>query len=299
VIPYAAFAVFILGFCCRIIRWAWTPVPFRIPTTCGQQRSLPWIKNSRLENPSTILGVMGRMALEILLFRSLFRNSRSDLNQGRFIYSESKALWLSALAFHWGLFIIVLRHLRLLVEPVPHLVLWISSIDGWFQIGMPELYISDILVIAGGLYLLYRRFNDPVIRFLSQFADYFALLLLLSIAGTGILMRYWFRADVVTVKRYALGLATFHPFVPAGLSAIFAIHLALVCTLAFYFPFGKLMHSGGAFLSPTRNLANNSRSKRHINPWNQPVKTHTYAEWEQEFAGKMKAAGIPLDEVEK
>jgi [DsrC]-trisulfide reductase subunit M len=49
------------------------------------------------------------------------------------------------------------------------------------------------------------------------------------------------------------------------------------------------------FLSPTRNLANNNRSQRHINPWNYPVKTHTYAEWEEEFRDKMKAAGVPLD----
>ena len=55
------------------------------------------------------------------------------------------------------------------------------------------------------------------------------------------------------------------------------------------------MHMGGVFLSPTRNLANNSRSRRHINPWNAPVKTHTYAEWEEEFRDKMLAAGIPVE----
>ena len=55
------------------------------------------------------------------------------------------------------------------------------------------------------------------------------------------------------------------------------------------------MHMGGVFLSPTRNLANNNRMKRHVNPWNYPVKTHTYAEWEEEFRDKMKAAGIPLE----
>jgi hypothetical protein len=55
------------------------------------------------------------------------------------------------------------------------------------------------------------------------------------------------------------------------------------------------MHLGGVFLSPTRNLANNSRSRRHINPWNAPVKTHTYAEWEKEFRDRMQTAGIPLE----
>ena len=60
------------------------------------------------------------------------------------------------------------------------------------------------------------------------------------------------------------------------------VHLLLVSVLAAYFPFSKLMHIGGVFLSPTRNLANNNRSQRHINPWNYPVKTHSYAEWEED-----------------
>jgi hypothetical protein len=55
------------------------------------------------------------------------------------------------------------------------------------------------------------------------------------------------------------------------------------------------MHLGGVFLSPTRNLANNNRAKRYINPWNYPVKVHTYAEYEDEFREKMKTAEIPVD----
>jgi hypothetical protein len=76
---------------------------------------------------------------------------------------------------------------------------------------------------------------------------------------------------------------------------MFLIHLLLVSALAAYFPFSKLMHMGGVFLSPTRNLANNNRSQRHVNPWNYPVKTHSYAEWEDEFRDKLKAADLPLE----
>ena len=82
---------------------------------------------------------------------------------------------------------------------------------------------------------------------------------------------------------------------PAALGSVFAVHLALVSVLAAYFPFSKLMHMGGVFLSPTRNLANNNRAKRHVNPWNYPVKTHTYAEWEEEFRDKLKGADLPLE----
>jgi nitrate reductase gamma subunit len=33
-----------------------------------------------------------------------------------------------------------------------------------------------------------------------------------------------------------------------------------------------------------------------VNPWNYPVKTHTYAEWEEEFRDKIQAAGIPIED---
>jgi hypothetical protein len=62
-----------------------------------------------------------------------------------------------------------------------------------------------------------------------------------------------------------------------------------------YFPLSKLTHMPGVFLSPTRNLANSNRRLRYINPWDYPVKVHTYAEYEDELRDKMKAAGVPVE----
>ncbi|HQP49668.1 MAG TPA: hypothetical protein PKX12_13130, partial [Spirochaetota bacterium] len=75
VMPYAACVLFLLGFIWRIVRWASSPVPFRVPTTCGQQKSLEGITCSNVDNPSGIFGVMARMFMEIVFFRSLFRNT--------------------------------------------------------------------------------------------------------------------------------------------------------------------------------------------------------------------------------
>ncbi|MFZ0338209.1 MAG: sulfate reduction electron transfer complex DsrMKJOP subunit DsrM [Terracidiphilus sp.] len=294
-VPYTAFTVILVGFCCRVVRWASAPVPFHIPVTCGQQQSLPWIHSAKIDNPSTRWGVVSRMAAEILFFRSLFRNNRARLSGGRLILGESAALWLSSLAFHWALLLILLRHLRLFLEPVPAFVNALDRLDSFFQIGVPPLYLSDVILLGALTWLLFRRFREPALRYLSLFSDYFALLLLLAIAVTGILMRYFARVDIRSVKQFALNLAVFRPAAPQALGTLFLCHLLLVCALAVYLPFSKLMHMGGVFLSPTRNLANNSRSRRHINPWNAPVITHTYAEWEEEFHDKMQAAGIPLD----
>jgi len=64
IIPYLAVLVFIAGMIFRVLKWGSSPVPFRIPTTCGQQNSLPWIKHSKLENPSGVLGVMAGWPLK-------------------------------------------------------------------------------------------------------------------------------------------------------------------------------------------------------------------------------------------
>jgi hypothetical protein len=35
--------------------------------------------------------------------------------------------------------------------------------------------------------------------------------------------------------------------------------------------------------------------KRHVNPWDRPVKVHSYGEWESEYRDKIRAAGLPLE----
>src|SRR3989339_1636840 len=73
VIPYLAVLAFLAGFVYKVLGWASSAVPFRIPTTCGQQKSLSWIKQNKSDNPYTSMGVIVRMALEVICFRSLFR----------------------------------------------------------------------------------------------------------------------------------------------------------------------------------------------------------------------------------
>jgi len=294
-IPYGAFVVFLAGFVWRIVSWAQSPVPFRIPTTCGQQKTLPWMKSEPLESPSGTAGVIGRMALEILLFRSLFRNTQTEIYEGRTVYGSAKWLWFFGLTFHWSLLIIVVRHMRFFVEPVGPLLSGLSALDGFFELGTPTLFLSDAAILAGLTFLFVRRAVVPQLRYISLFTDYFALTLILAVAATGILMRTIFPADLEQVKTLVLGWVTFYPVVPRGVSGLFQTHLFLVCALLAWFPFSKLMHMGGVFLSPTRNLANDSRMRRHINPWNAPVKVHTYEEYENEFRDKMKAAGLPVE----
>jgi nitrate reductase gamma subunit len=296
IIPYVAFLAFLAGIVYRVIRWARVPVPFRIPTTGGQEKSLPWIKANKIDNPSTSLGVIIRMALEVLLFRSLFRNTRAELRDGpKLSYGSTKWLWAAGLAFHWTFLIILMRHFRLFLEPVPLLIKILESLDGFFQVGAPVLYLTDLIFLGAVTFLFLRRVVIPQMRYISLAADFFPLFLIGAIGASGVLMRYFFKTDVVGIKELTMGLVTFSPAVPQGIGTIFYIHLFLVSTLFVYIPMSKLMHLAGVFLSPTRNLANTNRAVMHVNPWNYPVKVHTYAEYEDDFREKMKAAGLPVE----
>ena len=296
VIPYAAFIIFVVGMVVRVLKWASSPVPFRIPTTTGQQKSLPWIKHSTIESPSTGLGVIGRMALEVLFFRSLFRNLKTQVGDGKQVtYGEAKWLWAAGLAFHWSFLIILVRHMRFFIEQVPAAIIMIEGLDSFLQVGAPLFYMTDAVILASVTYLFIRRIGIPQVKYISLVADYFPLFLILGIAVTGVLMRYFTKTDIVSVKMLAMGLMSFQPAVAETISPMFFTHLFLLSVLFVYFPLSKLVHMAGVFMSPTRNLANTSREKRHINPWNYPVHVHTYDEYENDFRDKMKGAGLPVE----
>jgi nitrate reductase gamma subunit len=295
VVPYAAAATFLVGLVVRVLGWARSPVPFRIPTTCGQQKSLPWIKPSPIENPSTTAGVVARVALEVLLFRSLFRNTRTQRMGDRITYGSSKWLWAAGLAFHYAFLVVLLRHLRLFLEPIPGFVLALWRVDGFMQVGLPEVEATTVIFLAAVGFLLVRRLASPPLRYLSLATDYFPLLLLLAIGGTGAWLRHVSKIDVPAAKAMVMSLLSLSPQPVANLGAMFYAHLLLVSTLLAYFPFSKLIHAGAIFLSPTRNLTGNSREIRHVNPWNQPLPVHTYEEYEDEFRERMVDAGIPVE----
>ena len=295
-LPLVAVAVFLIGFAYRIISWAKSPVPFSIPTTGGQQKSLDFIQHNKFDNPVTPGQTFIRMVLEICCFRSLFRNTSAALKDGKVTYASAKWLWLFSLFFHYSFLVIVIRHMRLFLEPIPVCIKFVEMIDGIMQLGVPRMYLTDILILAGLGFLLARRLWDAKLRYISLVSDYFPLLLIIGIALSGIYMRFIAHVDVVAIKQLTMGLATFQPVIPENVDVSFYVHIFLVCTLLIYFPFSKLMHLGGIFLSPTRNMPNNSRIKHHENPWNDPsIKPHSYEAYEDDFREPMIEAGLPVE----
>lgn len=298
ILPIVAVVIFICGFVRRVVIWGKSPVPFAIPTTGGQEKSLKWIRPNRLDTPMSTAAVVGRMMLEVLCFRSLFRNTKAEVSADgpRATYFSSKWLWLFALLFHYSFLIIFIRHFRFFIDPVPVCLTWIESIDGLMQVGLPRFMMTDMFILIALLFLLCRRLFDSKLRYISLPNDFFPLFLLLGIASTGICMRYFAKIDVAQAKVFIMGILHLSPQSAVGLSPIFFVHIVLVSVLLIVFPFSKLMHMGGIFLSPTRNMRCNTREVRHVNPWNNPnAQYHTYAEYEDDYRDLMVGAGLPVE----
>jgi nitrate reductase gamma subunit len=292
--PVVATATFVW----KVMRWLRAPVPFRIPLTVGQQKSLTSLPHDRVGNPFTLGQVLARAALDILLLRPLFRATPSAPSVGRGLgHGMGRTLWLFAAVFHASLLAIVLRHLRLFLEPAPAFVAVLERADVVTEMVLPKVHLTTLLFPLALALLLGRRLLLPRLRYLSLAADYFPLLLLLAIAGTGIVMRHFARTDVTAVKELTLGLAGFSLVLPAQADPWLVMHLGLVGLLVVYFPLGKLMHMPGVLLSPTLTLANVNRHARHINVRNPQVETMHYEDYENAFRERMIEAGLPVEQA--
>ena len=158
--------------------------------------------------------------------------------------------------------------------------------------------LSGLVLLAAAFYLFLRRVFIPQVRYISLANDFFPLFLIMGIAFTGIFMRYFAKVDVTAAKELSYGLVSFS--LPSlakmqEIGSIFYIHVFFVSVLLIYFPWSKLMHMGGVFLSPTRNMPNDNRKRRHVNPIDPEVEVHTYAQWEEEFKDKLEMRDNPLD----
>ena len=296
-VPILAIVSFVVGFSVKVLRWMVAPVPFRIPLTLGQQRSVASIHHAVTRNPHTAPQAVLRAALDILLFRPLLRSTPSaSLHSGQLSRYAGYLLWLFAVALHGSLLVILLRHLRLFITPVPVPVVWLQRVDSVSDLFLPQVHISTVVFFASVVFLVVRRLVLVRLRYISLAADYFPLALLGGIAITGFWLRHVTRTDVATVKAAMLDLAHLSAVHLSALDSLFLVHWSLVCTLLVYFPLSKLMHAPGAFMSPTLTLANNNRAKRHVNVCNPEVQLLHYADYEATFRERMVEAGLPIEE---
>ena len=227
VLFYVATIVLIVGTGLKVLKYARTPAPLKIPVSPA---------------PRTKKGVWFRMFKEVAFFQSLFKSNRW--------------IWVFAVLFHAGMLLVILRHFRYFTQPV-----W-----GWVELIQPIGIYASFAMLIGLLGLLARRIVVPRIRYISDPSDYLMLILFIGIAFTGMMMKFVNPVDILAVKQFFLGLMRFQvndlPTSPGLL-----IHLALVAILMIIFPISKLMHAPGVFFAPSRTQVDNAREFRHLSAW--------------------------------
>lgn len=224
---YAATVLLVAGVARKIYIYARTPAPLKIPTTPA---------------PTTAGGVAMRMAREVVLFESLFKSS--------------KWTWIFGWLFHFGLLLVLIGHLRYVVEPV-----W-----WWIQPFQTIGLYAGLAMLLGLLGLWARRILVDRVRYISAPSDHLMLALLIGIGASGVAMRTVSHTDIVGLKAFVLGLVYFD-WQPIPADGVLLLHLALVAVLMIVFPVSKLLHAPGVFFSPTRNQVDNPRERRHTAPW--------------------------------
>lgn len=227
VLFYAATVLLVVGLAFRIKKYASTPAPLKIPTTPA---------------PTTQSGVVWRLFREVVFFESLFKSN--------------KWIWLFGYLFHFGMLLVLLRHLRYFTDPV-----WT-----WVALMQPLGKYASFAMLAGLLGLWARRFLVDRVRYISAPSDHLMLALLVGIAVTGMGMTFVAHTDIVMVKAFFLGLMRFSPQ-PLPTDLLLLAHLGMVVALMIVFPISKLLHAPGVFFSPSRNQVDNPREKRHLAPW--------------------------------
>jgi nitrate reductase gamma subunit len=224
---YLAALLLVVGLGYKIFDYSRTPAPLKIPTTPA---------------PTTRKGVVYRMAKEVVVFESLFKSN--------------KWIWVFGWLFHFGLLLVLLRHLRYFIEPV-----WF-----WVDIIQPFGKYASFMMVIGLAGLLARRFLVDRVRYISTPSDYLMLVLLIAIGVSGMLMTFVVHTDIVALKVFFLGLMYFD-VQPVPQDPILLAHLAMVALLMVIFPISKLLHAPGVFFSPTRNQVDNPREHRHVAAW--------------------------------
>ena len=149
---YFAALALIGGLVWRLVGYFRAPMPIPVASTPA---------------PETEGGTLVRLLGDLLIFPNLFK--------------ADKLLWAGAWIFHAALATILVRHLRYFTYPVPDFIQYLEPVALLFG------YLFGLAI----LFLFWRRLALPRTLYISNIPDYFALVLLGLIAGTGILVSYW------------------------------------------------------------------------------------------------------------
>jgi nitrate reductase gamma subunit len=163
------------------------------------------------EEKRSSLKVLSVAIFDIIFFRRLLRVNRT--------------LWFGEWVFHVSFILVVLGHLRYIIDPVPSFFIHLNCISKHAGYILPLSLIYIILVRL--------RMNKK--------GDYFSkrnlllVSLLFSTGITGVIMRFFLRQDIIDIKHYVLGILSFS-LNPLPGSPLFIVHYVLFLVVLLYLP---------------------------------------------------------------
>ncbi|MTJ83990.1 MAG: hypothetical protein F8N37_23640 [Telmatospirillum sp.] len=209
---YAATAILLIGLLTKIWKSVRHPAPLK-----------PAVSPS---GDSPIAGTM-RLAGEVVLFRSAFFTDRWN--------------WIFGTCFHFGLLLVLLRHLRYALDPSwTGGMLWDAVI-----LVQPFGFYGGLALVGGVLGFSLRRVLFRDVRRNTGPVDALLLVLLLAVPVTGYASGL-VHTDVVAVKDYFTGLVT-GDIKPLPGDPLLLLHLWLVAAMMVTLPFGKMLHFADIF----------------------------------------------------
>jgi nitrate reductase gamma subunit len=165
--------------------------------------------------------------------RKLFR-AATDIVLLRDQFFADRWAWIFGLAFHVGLVLILVRHLRYFIEPA-----WVGPLWNLVVLEQPFGFYGGLALPLGAACWWGRQVFLKQGRIIQGWADHTVMGLLIALPLVGY-ANTLVHTDVVAVNAFGTGLLTFHwqnlPFDP-----LLLIHLILVATLLLILPFSRLL----------------------------------------------------------
>ncbi|WP_198001996.1 respiratory nitrate reductase subunit gamma [Archaeoglobus veneficus] len=174
---------------------------------------LPW---ELFPHPKTFGEQIKELVTEITTLHSIYKNNRK--------------IWFQSLLMHWGLYLLGIWF-----------VLLIFNVQFSYYIGV----IGAAAVAVGALLLLVVRITNSELRAISEFVEYFNLLLLLAISTLGLYTNFfgmWFR-------EYLLSLVSFAPKYELVSSPSLLLTLLLVQFFVICLPLSRMAHFVGKYFT--------------------------------------------------
>ena len=136
----------------------------------------------------------------------------------------NELLWIGEWTFHVAFVLVMLRHLRYFLNPVPR---WVWAVQ-------PFGIVAGYALPFALMYIFTVRCLIEKKKYVSSY-NFLLLILIFALSISGLLMKTVYHPDIVSVKTFIMGIMRFS-FAVVPYSALFIFHFVLVLALIVNLP---------------------------------------------------------------